>query len=164
MKNANSSANGRWLKGTPPLNPAGRPLAARQRISEKLLADLANVWEENGESVLRRLTIEEPAKLAQHKAPIIVAKLDRLSRDVQALRACKWVLSTLQRSKSIRPNVMRGQFSKSGVSAPDRCRYSRARRAIHAGKMLGRPDRSYARLGGWLRGCPSGRSKRSFRL
>ena len=32
-------------------NPAGRPLGARQRISEKLLADLAEVWETNGKAV-----------------------------------------------------------------------------------------------------------------
>ena len=64
MKNVNRSANGRWLKGTLPPNPAGRPLAARQRISEKLLADLATVWEEQGEAVLRRLAVTEPGKLA----------------------------------------------------------------------------------------------------
>ena len=46
-------------------NPAGRPLGARARISEKLLADLATVWEAQGESVLRRLAIEDPGKLAQ---------------------------------------------------------------------------------------------------
>jgi hypothetical protein len=36
----------------------------RQRISEKLLADLAKVWETHGESVLKRLAISEPGKLA----------------------------------------------------------------------------------------------------
>lgn len=46
-------------------NPAGRPIGARQKISEKLLADLAVVWETEGESVLRRLAIEDPGKLAQ---------------------------------------------------------------------------------------------------
>jgi hypothetical protein len=56
---------GRWLKGTPPPNPAGRPLAARQRISEKLLADLADVWEAHGKSILERLAMTEPGKLAQ---------------------------------------------------------------------------------------------------
>jgi hypothetical protein len=42
-------------------NPAGRPIGARQRISEKLLADLAVVWEEHGQEVLHRLAKEEPA-------------------------------------------------------------------------------------------------------
>jgi Family of unknown function (DUF5681) len=46
-------------------NPAGRPIGARARISEKLLADLATVWEAHGESVLTRLATEEPGKLAQ---------------------------------------------------------------------------------------------------
>jgi hypothetical protein len=46
-------------------NPAGRPLGARQRISEKLLADLADVWEVNGKAVLESLVTEDPGKLAQ---------------------------------------------------------------------------------------------------
>ena len=63
-KHENRDANGRWLAGKTG-NANGRPLAARQRISEKLLADLAAVWEAHGESVLSRLAIEEPGKLAQ---------------------------------------------------------------------------------------------------
>jgi hypothetical protein len=63
-KHENRSANGRWLKGTTG-NANGRPLAARQRISEKLLADLATIWEEQGESALRLLAINDPGKLAQ---------------------------------------------------------------------------------------------------
>jgi hypothetical protein len=46
-------------------NPAGRPLGARARISEKLLADIATVWEEQGEAVLRLLAIDDPASLAK---------------------------------------------------------------------------------------------------
>ena len=46
-------------------NPKGRPIGARQKISEQLLADLAVVWEHQGEFVLRRLAIEDPGKLAQ---------------------------------------------------------------------------------------------------
>ncbi len=46
-------------------NPAGRPIGARARISEQLLADLATVWETHGASVLERLAITEPGKLAQ---------------------------------------------------------------------------------------------------
>ena len=46
-------------------NPAGRPVGARQRISEQLLADLASVWEEHGVSVLQRLAVTDPGKLAQ---------------------------------------------------------------------------------------------------
>jgi hypothetical protein len=46
-------------------NPAGRPIGARARISEKLLADLAVVWEEHGAGVLQRLAVTDPGKLAQ---------------------------------------------------------------------------------------------------
>jgi hypothetical protein len=57
-------ATGRWLPGRS-ANPAGRGMTNRQRISEKLLADLAVVWEQHGQSVLQRLAISEPGKLAQ---------------------------------------------------------------------------------------------------
>ena len=63
-KHENRDASGRWLKGATG-NANGRPLAARQRISEKLLADLATVWETHGVSVLERLAITDPGKLAQ---------------------------------------------------------------------------------------------------
>jgi hypothetical protein len=54
-----------WLKGTSPPSPTGRPLSARSRISEKLLADLADGWEEHGVGVLQRLAVTDPGKLAQ---------------------------------------------------------------------------------------------------
>lgn len=63
MKHENRSANGRWLKGQTG-NAAGRGMTNRQRISEKLLADLATVWEAHGESVLERLALTDPGKLA----------------------------------------------------------------------------------------------------
>jgi hypothetical protein len=56
--------NGRWLKG-PSANPAGRPLSARQKISERLLNDLSEVWEAHGKTVLERLAEAEPKALAQ---------------------------------------------------------------------------------------------------
>jgi hypothetical protein len=51
----NRDSSGRWLKGKTG-NANGRPMAARQRISEKLLADLATVWEEHGAGVLQRMS------------------------------------------------------------------------------------------------------------
>jgi hypothetical protein len=54
---------GRWLQGSGSPSP-GRPLSSRQKISERLLADLADVWERHGASVLERLAISEPGKLA----------------------------------------------------------------------------------------------------
>jgi hypothetical protein len=53
----------RWKKGQTG-NPAGRPVGARQRIAEKLLADLATVWEAHGRGVLERLVTDDPARMA----------------------------------------------------------------------------------------------------
>src|SRR6185369_16303008 len=55
---------GRWLQGSGSPSP-GRPVSSRQKISEKLLADLAVVWEEHGAGVLQRLAVTDPGKLAQ---------------------------------------------------------------------------------------------------
>jgi hypothetical protein len=57
------NSNGRWLKGTTG-NAAGRGMTNRQRISEKLPGDLATVRETHGESVLERLALSDPGKLA----------------------------------------------------------------------------------------------------
>jgi hypothetical protein len=54
---------GRWLPGKSG-NPAGRPQGARQRIAERLIADIADVWERHGQNVLSRLAVDDPAKLA----------------------------------------------------------------------------------------------------
>ena len=54
---------GQWVKGQS-RNPHGRPIAARQKISEALLADLAEVWAEHGKDVLLKLAASDPAKLA----------------------------------------------------------------------------------------------------
>jgi hypothetical protein len=45
-------------------NPAGRPPSSRQKISERLLQDLAAIWEEHGKTVLERLAKDDPGKLA----------------------------------------------------------------------------------------------------
>jgi hypothetical protein len=52
----------RASKGSPSL---GRPVSSRQKISERLLQDLASVWEEHGRTVLERFAKDDPAKLAQ---------------------------------------------------------------------------------------------------
>ena len=46
-------------------NPKGRPISARHKITEALLADIAEVWAAHGKTVLERLAQDEPAKLAQ---------------------------------------------------------------------------------------------------
>lgn len=40
-------------------------MSSRQKISERLLADLADVWEDHGKDVLVKLAVSDPAKLAQ---------------------------------------------------------------------------------------------------
>jgi hypothetical protein len=45
-------------------NPAGRPLSARSKISERLLQDLAETWEEHGKAVLTKLAVSDPGRLA----------------------------------------------------------------------------------------------------
>jgi hypothetical protein len=52
------------LKGAPSPNPGGRGLTNRQRINERLLMDLADVWDRRGPAVLERLADEDPSKLA----------------------------------------------------------------------------------------------------
>ena len=61
-KHENRDEDGRWFKGTTG-NPAGCGMTNRQRISEKLLADLATVWEAHGEAVLSRLAYPNLASL-----------------------------------------------------------------------------------------------------
>jgi len=61
----NSVGNPAWQKGGPSPNPAGRPMAARQRLGEKIITNIAALWEEEGEAVLRRLIAEDPATFAK---------------------------------------------------------------------------------------------------
>jgi hypothetical protein len=46
-------------------NPRGRPLGARQKVSEALIADIADVWATYGRNVLVRLAAQDPAALAK---------------------------------------------------------------------------------------------------
>jgi hypothetical protein len=55
---------GRWLPGSGSPSP-GRPPSSRQRISERLIADIADVWERHGQAVLERLAKDDPKALAQ---------------------------------------------------------------------------------------------------
>src|SRR5215470_8935699 len=64
-KDKTRDERGRWLKGIPAPPGAGRPVTSRQKISERLLQDLAQVWEEHGKEVLTKLAVSDPGKLAQ---------------------------------------------------------------------------------------------------
>src|SRR6476620_11913400 len=69
---------GRWIQGSGSPSP-GRPVSSRQKISEKLLADLAVVWEEHGASVLQRLAVTDPGKLKIAHPIAVVGNALRLS-------------------------------------------------------------------------------------
>jgi hypothetical protein len=62
-KTTQRDSNGRWLPGKS-ANPAGRGMTNRQRIAERLIADLAKTWEQHGERVLQQLALTEPGKFA----------------------------------------------------------------------------------------------------
>jgi hypothetical protein len=66
-----SRGNPAWVKGVSG-NPAGRPVAARQKLSENLITAMAASFEEHGAAVLNRLVAEDPgtwAKLAYAMLP-----------------------------------------------------------------------------------------------
>jgi hypothetical protein len=52
-------------------NPSGRPIGARQKIAEAIIADIAAEWERSGAQVLQRMAIEEPSKFAQLAAGLV---------------------------------------------------------------------------------------------
>jgi len=55
---------GRWLPGSGSPSP-GRPVSARQKISERLLLDLSEVWAAQGRPCSNNLATNEPKALAQ---------------------------------------------------------------------------------------------------
>ncbi|MGY4295134.1 hypothetical protein ACVWXN_003229 [Bradyrhizobium sp. i1.4.4] len=50
--------------GAPSVNPNGRGPTNRQKIAERLIADLADTWSTHGAAVLRHLATEDPGKFA----------------------------------------------------------------------------------------------------
>jgi Family of unknown function (DUF5681) len=63
LEHEHKSHHGKWLPGTSG-NPTGRPQGSRQKIANALLEDIADVWSRHGKTVLTRLAIDDPAKLA----------------------------------------------------------------------------------------------------
>jgi hypothetical protein len=59
-----SPGNPNWKPGVSG-NPAGRPMASRQRLGEKIIGNIAALWESEGEAVLRRLIADDPATFAK---------------------------------------------------------------------------------------------------
>jgi hypothetical protein len=69
-----SRGNPNWIGGKSG-NPAGRPMASRQRLGEKLIADLADVWERRGAEVFERLANDDPATLAKLGVSVLPKEL-----------------------------------------------------------------------------------------
>jgi hypothetical protein len=54
---------GKWTPGKSG-NPNGRPASSRQKIAERLIADIAEIWGRRGAEVLEKLATEDPARFA----------------------------------------------------------------------------------------------------
>src|SRR5919204_3868344 len=48
----------------PNLRP-GRPLGSRNRLSNKLMTDLSEIWFEHGPGILKKMAMREPGQLAR---------------------------------------------------------------------------------------------------
>jgi hypothetical protein len=59
-----SPGNPTWKPGVSG-NPAGRPMHSRQRLGEKIITNIAELWQSEGEAVLRRLIADDPATFAK---------------------------------------------------------------------------------------------------
>jgi hypothetical protein len=53
-----------------------RPRGSRNKLAEDFLGDLAKLWEEQGEAILRRAAFENPVKLADIVARLLPAKIE----------------------------------------------------------------------------------------
>lgn len=62
MNEARDNA-GKWVAGKSG-NPNGRPASSRQKIAEKLIADIAEIWGRRGAEVLEKLATDDPGRFA----------------------------------------------------------------------------------------------------
>jgi len=70
-------------------NPSGRPMGSRNKLSETFVTDLAELWEEQGSSILQRVADEHPEKL-------LAAMVQVLPKDFQVSvdqQNVKWVIN-----------------------------------------------------------------------
>jgi hypothetical protein len=75
--NIGRDSRGRWMKDVrSPDQRFGRPRGARNKLAENFLGDLAKLWEEQGEDVLRRAAFNEPMKFADMVARLLPAKIE----------------------------------------------------------------------------------------
>lgn len=78
MANPNPSTKTRFKAGES-ANPGGKPVASKNRISAKFLADLADDYEQHGAAVIVRVREEAPATYIKIIASLIPQQVE-LSR------------------------------------------------------------------------------------
>lgn len=57
-------------------NPKGRPRGSRNKLTEAFLADLNELWQEQGPAIMRRAAFESPMKFADMVARLLPAKIE----------------------------------------------------------------------------------------
>jgi hypothetical protein len=57
-------------------NPKGRPRGSRNKLTEAFIGDTFKLWEEQGESILRRAAFQDPMKFADMVARLLPAKIE----------------------------------------------------------------------------------------
>ena len=70
-------------------NPKGRPVGSRNKLSERFVTDLQELWDEQGPEILRRVAKDEPSKL-------LAAMVQVLPKDFQVTvdqQNVKWVIN-----------------------------------------------------------------------
>ena len=70
-------------------NPKGRPVGSRNKLSETFITDLAELWDEQGPDILRRVATDEPSKM-------LAAMVQVLPKDFQVTvdqQNVKWVIN-----------------------------------------------------------------------
>lgn len=64
MSQLPTRGNPNMRPGAPSVNPKGRGPTNRQKIAERLIADLADTWSTHGAAVLQHLATNDPGKFA----------------------------------------------------------------------------------------------------
>jgi hypothetical protein len=66
---------GRFQSGPHP-DRKGRPRGSRNKLTEAFLADLNDLWQEQGPAIMRRAAFESPMKFADMVARLLPAKIE----------------------------------------------------------------------------------------
>src|SRR4051794_36398427 len=66
-------------------NPRGRPKGSRHRLSEKFLANLSDLWDEEGEAALRLCLVEDPAAFCRIVASLLPKQSEKIENPLDGL-------------------------------------------------------------------------------